>query len=297
MKKATNMIIVKIIGGLTSQMHKYALGKALALQHNVPLKLDLSWFENNNKTDTPWPYQLSYFNIKADIATPQEINSLRGNATLARRIQYYLGINLYKKSYVNKNFISFQEFKQLGNTVYLEGEWAGFQYFSGYEKEILKDLTLTVPLSPNVNLLLDEIGAVNAVSLHVRRGDYISNKGASEFHCICPLEYYDKAIAYMMEHVENPKFFIFSDDIDWVKENLKYPSDSTFIEKNQNFEDLLLMSKCKYNIIANSGFSVWGSWLNTYDKKIVIAPKKWVTDEKINTVLLHNLIQKEWKIL
>lgn len=293
------MIIVKIMGGLTSQIHKYSMGKALAIKHNIPFKLDLSWFEDTTKTDTHWPYQLNYFNIQADIASQEEIHTLKGSATYntwARRIKYYSGINLHKKSYVNESFLSVEEFKQLGNATYLDGEWAGFQYFSGYEKEILEDLKLKISLSQHVNLLLDEITAINAVSLHIRRGDYISHEGASTFHCICTLEYYDQAITYIINHVKNPKFFIFSDDIPWVKKNLKYPVESIFIENNQNFEDLILMSKCKHNIIANSGFSLWGSWLNVYDKKVIIAPKKWVLDENINTILLNDLIQKEWKL-
>ena len=283
------MIIVKIVGGLTSQMHKYALGRVLSLRHDVPLKLDLSWFENELKTDTPWPYQLDMFNIKADIATQTEIDNLKGSEryiTFARRVKYYLGLDIYKKSYINTSFLSINKFNKLTKNIYLEGEWSGFKYFEGYEEEIKKDFQYKVEISANAQLLLEKIKNENSIALHIRRGDYISNQDAAKFHTICSLSYYLKAIVYIKERVENPKFYIFSDDIQWAKDKLSGEDSIEFVDGNKNFEDLLLMSNCKHNIIANSGFSMWGSWLNQNLDKIVISPTNWVKDKDLNEMML-----------
>jgi hypothetical protein len=286
------MIIVKLVGGLTSQMHKYSIGRALAIKHNVPLKLDLSWFEDKSKSDTAWSYQLDYFNIKADIATKKEIDKLKGSdfyITLSRRIKYYLGIDIYKKSYVNTSFLPINEFSQLSNNLYIEGEWSGSQYFEQIMEQIKEELTLKANISSKVNTLISNIKSENSISLHIRRGDYISNKYAAQFHSTCTLSYYEKSIKHMNSNVNNPIFYIFSDDIKWAKENLKFDINMKFIDGNRNYEDLLLISSCSHNIIANSGFSWWGGLLNKNENKIIVAPTIWVKDKKLNDKVLNFL--------
>jgi hypothetical protein len=286
------LIIIKIIGGLTSQMHKYALGRVLSLKHNVPLKLDLTWFEDTKKTDTPWPYQLDYFYINADIATKDEINKLKGNdkyITFARRLKYYLGINIYKKSYINTSFLSIDNFNKLGSSVYLDGEWSGFKYFENYQNEIKKDFRYKIKISPEINNILKILQNENSVSLHIRRGDFISHPDATSFHAICGLSYYENSIKYILNRVKSPVFYVFSDDIQWAKEHLNNGYNIKFIEGNTNYEDLLLMSECKHNITANSGFSAWAGWLNSNIEKIVISPTKWVKDGALNETIISSL--------
>ncbi|MDP3119202.1 MAG: alpha-1,2-fucosyltransferase [Sulfuricurvum sp.] len=285
------MIIVKPVGGLTSQMHKYAMGKALSLKHDVPLKLDLSWFEDTQKTDTPWPYQLDYFHINAQIATFDEIKSLKGSNffnTWARRIKRYIGINLYKKTYINQSFLSKENFLKLGPNTYLEGEWAGFEYFSEYKKEILDELSLKIPLSLKTQEHLAKIKNENSVSMHIRRGDYVFNPEAAKFHAICSSDYYQEAIDYITERLPDIKLYIFSDDIAWTKEHLHFDLDTIYVENTQNYEDLELMAACKHNIMANSGFSLWGAWMNQNPSKIVISPTVWVFDTNINQKILDS---------
>jgi len=133
----------------------------------------------------------------------------------------------------------------------------------------------------------------NSVSLHIRRGDYLTMQKAIDTIGVCPLDYYDKAIREITRKIKNPTFFIFSDDINWVKENLKTNSPTIFVSggKLKDYEELILMSKCKHNIIANSSFSWWGAWLNNNPNKIVIAPKKWFKDTSKNT---RDLIPESW---
>lgn len=294
------MIIVKIVGGLASQMHKYALGRTLALKYNVPLKLDLSWF-NNPKNDTPWEYQLDYFNINASIATNSEIKRLRGNNfynRIARKIEKFFSLKIYKKSYINKNFISKSDFYELKSNIYLEGEWSGFKYFEDFEETIKDEFNLKVGINSEIQKIVEEIElAQNTVFLHIRRGDYISNKNAATFHSLCSLDYYYEAINIIKEKIEKPIFYIFSDDIAWAKRNLLVDEHSKFMEKNDNFEDLLLMSHCKHGITANSGFSLMAGWLNSNKNKMIITPNKWVNDEKINEYILDSLREDKFTII
>jgi hypothetical protein len=121
----------------------------------------------------------------------------------------------------------------------------------------------------------------------------VANKNANAHHGTCTLDYYHEAIKIMKEKIKNPYFFIFSDDIPWVKENLKIDGDAFFItgKKIKDHEEMFLMSRCKHNIIANSSFSWWGAWLNNNPEKIVIAPKRWFNNEKINT---SDLVPDNW---
>lgn len=294
------MIIVKIVGGLTSQMHKYALGRVLSLKYNVPLKLDLTWFDNP-KCDTPWEYQLDYFNINATVATESEIKKLKGNNLfnrVARKIEKFFSIRIYKKSYINKSFMSKSDFHKLASDIYLDGEWSGFKYFEDFEDTIKNEFTLKKQLNVNTQKILKELKLnKNTVFLHIRRGDFLSNKNAAMFHSQCNLDYYYRAIDIIKKEIDNPTFYIFSDDILWVKENLFIKDLCKFMEKNENFEDLLLMGSCSHGITANSGFSLMAAWLNLNKNKIIITPNKWVNDEVINKNILDSLKEDKFIVL
>lgn len=122
--------------------------------------------------------------------------------------------------------------------------------------------------------MIEKIIGTDSVSLHVRRSDYIG----SYFAGICTLEYYAKTVEYMRKHIQKSIFFVFSDDIPWCKEHLNLADNVYFIDWNKgkdSYKDLILMSNCKHNIIANSSFSWWGARLNNNPTKIVIAPHKW----------------------
>lgn len=175
------------------------------------------------------------------------------------------------------------------------GIWQSEKYFLDQNETIRKDLELKAPLSLNAETQLVKINNSNSVSLHIRRGDYVVNSLPNKKHGPLSSEYCDKSIRHILTLNPDSTFFIFSDDMKWVKNNLKidYPK---FYISNDNItdcEELILMSKCRHNIIANSSFSWWGAWLNTNKEKVVIAPKKWFNVENINTddLLPHSWIQ------
>jgi hypothetical protein len=141
--------------------------------------------------------------------------------------------------------------------------------------------------------MANKISQVNAVSLHVRRGDYLQNPVTFAIHGIATLDYYQAAMQTIADSVVQPYFFIFSDDMEWVKANLKITFPRHYIEHNQGMEsynDMRLMSLCQHHIIANSSFSWWGAWLNPSAEKTVIAPGKWFADNKN----IEDLLPAEW---
>ena len=177
----------------------------------------------------------------------------------------------------------------------MSGYWQSPKYFNSIETLIRKEFTFQKPLDSKNLEILNLIKNTISVSIHIRRTDFqIIN--SNDIHGFCSLEYYDEAINYIHTNVLMSKFFIFSDDINWAKENLKVPMNSYFVSGNtgeKSYIDMQLMSNCNHNIIANSSFSWWGAWLNSNPKKIVIAPKKWFSDEKMNAQT-DDLIPAEW---
>ena len=260
-KKQLN--IVKIKGGLGNQMFQYAFARSIG--DNT--KLDINDYEFDKKRN----FDLSKFNITQNIASQSDIKYFKGSGLLRkiRRCGQYKNITEKGMQY-QPNIINTKN-----QNTYYDGYWQSEKYFDKIRPQLLSELSLRVtPNEPN-QIMLDKIQKCNAVSLHVRRTDYIS---ASNIYHQCSLEYYRTAIEYIKKHVDNPHFFIFSDDIEWVKQNLNIDCLHTFVDINDEktgYFDLELMKNCQHNIIANSTFSWWGAWLNINPNKIVIAPKKW----------------------
>lgn len=177
--------------------------------------------------------------------------------------------------------------------VWLRGFWQTYKYMNAINDRLLADFTF-VPFSDSRNIeTAKEIMSSESVSIHVRRGDYLKPRIRIVSGNICTTEYYNEAISIIKEKVANPRFFVFSNDIEWVKQNLDIP-EAVYVNNNNNensFRDMQLMSLCKHNIIANSSFSWWGAWLNRNSGKVVIAPKKWFHNESVCSA---DLIPDNW---
>lgn len=282
------MVAVELIGGLGNQMFQYAAAKALSLHRNENLAVDSRLFADYNLHS----YSLHHFNIDA-LSIKEEI--IFEPVRFSNKIKATLSGKKIFHQYVEKN-LRFDE-KLLNITsknIYLKGYFQSEKYFSRFEDEIRKDFEITSPLKKETIEMLQLIDAQNSVSLHIRRGDYVTNADANAVHGTCDLNYYHKALELIKEKVENPVFFIFSDDIEWAKQNLKIDSTIHFVDFNDastNYEDIKLMSCCKHNIIANSSFSWWGAWLNNYKEKIVIAPSRWFKTDIHNSI---DIIPESW---
>lgn len=288
------MIIVKLVGGLASQLHKYAIGKALAKKHQAELKLDLSWFKSPPETDTPWPFVLDNFGIEAKEATDYEIKKFKPNRLqfiFMRILKKLLGINLSFRNYSNESFLQIEEFFLIPDDTYLEGEFAGFKYIESVKVELQKEIKSGERQSVNFQhyLKLLNTGEV-VVAIHFRRGDFISNESASKFHYVCSERYYQESILYLKNKIHDFSLLVFSDDLEWVKENISFEQveNVEFVEGLQNHEEFHLMAMCSHNIISNSGFSWFPAWLNS-NENIIVSPTKWVRDEKVNENLISDL--------
>lgn len=280
------MIIVRITGGLGNQMFQYAAARRLAHVHRSELKIDKSIYD----TYTLHQYSLPVFNIIENYASKQEIENLAGRLGIFRNFRSSFG----PLAIIESHFHFDKNIADLPDNVYLVGYWQSNKYFQDMQNIIRKEFTfVTSPNKRNANLI-SAIRHINSVSLHVRRGNYVSNPATNKHHGTCSLQFYRKAIAIIAQRVKKPGFVIFSDDPDWCKANLRLRYPTVYVSHNlgkKDYEDMRLMSECEHNIIANSTFSWWGAWLNSNPDKIVIAPKNWFNDKSINT---KDLIPQSW---
>ena len=262
------MIIVKLSGGLGNQMFQYAFARKLGMLKKEDVKLDISGYEN----DILRKYALTPFNISLQPANTEELRQIKNPYGIYSRI-----IRLISKKIFRQFYIGWKPKVLLSRNKYFDGFWQSYRYFENINKIVIEELALIIPLEDAHADLVKKLTETDSVSLHVRRSDYITDKTTKKYHDICSLDYYKSAIEIMAKNISSPKFFIFSDDINWVKENLKVPYPTEYISGTglTETEELIAMSKCQHNIIANSTFSWWGAWLNQNPNKIVISPRKW----------------------
>ncbi len=295
------MIIVRLEGGLGNQMFQYALGRRLSIINNTKLKFDLSVFDKTrfNANATWREYLLAIFRIKLEIAGEDEIQKVKTySPSLFDKAKYKLlgKPNPYGKTevYESKLFKFDSLVLKTPFNSYITGYWQSPYYFDAIRKVLLNDFQFKeIPNVKNYSFI-NEISNQNSVSVHIRRGDYASNPKHLKNHGLCSPEYYHNAIEFICNKVENPAFYFFSDEINWVEENIKINYPAIYIKATsaeKDFYDLYMMSLCKHNIIANSSFSWWRAWLNKNPDKIVIAPKKWMAGDSIDTT---DLIPGNW---
>ena len=267
------MIIVRLRGGLGNQLFQYAAGKALAEHHRIELLLDLYTYIKH-----PYrKYELSKFNIEAREATREEVHRFTGSNPIIRYLNKRDNYFRCPKVFVQPHYHFYEDFFSLPREFYLSGYWQSEKYFTSVAQLIQKQFTPKELLDERNAILKTKIQSENSVAVHVRRGDYASTSAYSSFFGVLSQEYYENAIERIRQEIDRPKFYFFSDNPAWCKETFS-GLDAEFVDHNQGsdaFKDLLLMSFCKHNIIANSTFSWWGAWLNNHVNKKVIAPKDW----------------------
>ncbi|MEG1585355.1 MAG: alpha-1,2-fucosyltransferase [Bacteroidales bacterium] len=305
------MIICRLQGGLGNQMLQYACARSLSLLTKKKLLLDLSFLNDRSIAGiTLRHYELACFRADIQIATPKDIRRIvapyghTGNGFLQRKER-----KLYKhwRKISNQKIIAekcahiydedvFSDLDKWG--YFMQGYFFSYRYFEQFRDVILNDFTPR-ELSGAANDYVAQIKSIpHTCSIHIRRGDYVTNQSANAFHGLCSLDYYRQAIALILEKQPETTFYCFSDDISWCKENLHDTGAKIlFVNRHddtRNFEDLVLMSHCSDNIIANSTFSWWGAWLNQNPSKQVIAPRNLFADKTISTV---DIYPPEWILL
>ncbi len=292
------MIISKIIGGLGNQMFQYAAGRALSLKRGQPLRLDVAGFVGYGLHHG---FELQrVFDCQPVIADESDVRSILAwqFSSGIRRLVARQSLSVFRrKSYiVEPHFHYWPEINDVPQNCYLDGYWQSDKYFQGVSSVIRKDFTFKSPLADRNAEIAEHISQLNSVSLHIRRGDYATDPNTNATHGLCSLDYYREAVQYVADRIKQPYIFVFSDDIVWVKDNLKMDLPCQYIDHNhgtESYNDMRLMSMCRHHIIANSSFSWWGAWLNPSKEKIVVAPQKWF----VNNNNVRDLFPRGWVTL
>ncbi|WP_081713161.1 MULTISPECIES: alpha-1,2-fucosyltransferase [unclassified Labrenzia] len=282
------MIIVQITGGLGNQMFQYALGRSLSEISGKNLKLDISAYQTY-KTHN---FLLDKLNTQYEIVAQKEVEQIFG---AKKRISLPF-ISSSKVKIIKETELSFNpNIMNVKKDAYFIGYWQSEKYFKNVRSKILEEFQPNEKISRKRTEILNEIKSSRSpISVHIRRGDYVSNIKANNIHGTCEPEWYKSAANIIKNYFENVTYFVFSDDPDWVKRNIRFDQKTILVEPDvdgKDYEDLYMMSACDGHIIANSTFSWWGAWLNSKSNKRVIAPSRWFKSQTIKNV---DLIPEDW---
>jgi len=266
------MVVVKLIGGLGNQLFQYAIGRNLTDKLGSRLKLDASFFKTQKKRK----FALDTFNFVPNVMAAEELPDFN---IVRERLGFF-----------NQGVLG-----QSGD-VYLDGYWQSEKYFTDISSVIREDFSVRSALKGKNLIFSDQMKSCESVALHVRRGDYISEPSIVKSHGFCGLSYYQEAVQRLLRRVPKAHFFLFSDDLPWVKENLlQFVRPATIVDANHGetaYQDLRLMNLCRHHIIANSSFSWWGAWLSRHENKIVYAPRRWFRKDH-----WKDMIPLSWEII
>jgi hypothetical protein len=293
------MVVVQLAGGLGNQMFQYAAGRALAQQWQTTLKLDLSYFDGQDLR----AYSLGGFKLQPQFATHTEVAWLTGKhlRRLARwryRLAQALRPPGQRAVVTEQHYLHYQpELFGSARDVYLAGYWQNARYFETQGEHLRDEFRPAGKLWPDHQALNEAIAAGCAVGVHVRRGDYVSDVSTNQVHGVCSPDYYGACARALLAQLPEAHFFVFSDDIGWAHKYLALGGPMTFAAQppaERDFEQLVLLSRCRHLILANSTFSWWGAWLGEHDGQIVYAPKRWFSTDQYDT---SDFIPAHWRRL
>lgn len=284
------MIVVNLSDGLGNQLFQIAFGYSISQQYSKPLYITGDIHPIFSKINTD-----SFIRIKFNTLNSNEVINFNRNSSKYN----FKNFKLTKYQTYHEKEFSFNDINfNLKNPTLFKGFWQSEKYFYHISNQIRFLFSVTPVLDNISRLYLKQISITNSVAIHIRRGDYISIPENFEKHGVCSIDYYKKAIKHISSKVKNLRLFVFTDDHDWVQENILPHFKNILIVSTRNFganswRDLYLISQCKHQIIANSTFSWWGAWLNTNRNKLVVAPQNWFTLSELNDKTV-DLIPPTW---
>jgi hypothetical protein len=291
------MIIVQLRGGLGNQMFQYAIGRAIALRHDTTLRFDLQEMVPYHGR----AYGLPVWRIEGEPASRMDGLRMRVLNQVSRTL--HPSAPYYRHPVIIEREFTFDSnFLEAKRDCWLFGYWQSEKYFEAVADQVRADFTSVSEISTTSRAVEREILASGnrSVFLHVRRTDYVRCLTTLQAHGSCSIEYYLRAADFIAQQVRDPHFFAFSDEPEWVRDNLHLPYRTTIVSHNKpgdafhvgsEHEDLWLMSRCRHAVLANSSFSWWGAWLNSERERIVIAPQRWFGTLNYNT---RDLIPAGW---
>lgn len=281
------MIVVALNGGIGNQLFQYAAARALALRLGVPVGLDKRWFAGRKDRH----YALGSFSISPDPVDPGLLPFRDGK--ILGRLLFGFGGRL--RVYREEGLAFEPRVLDLPDGTYLRGVFQSERYFANQEVVLRRDLAFAEPPDAASRAVLAEIAGSLAVSLHVRRGDYVSDPKITSVHGALAPDYYRRAAELVAVRTGGePRFFVFSDDPAWVARNLELGFPMHVVDHNgadRASNDLRLMAACRHHIVANSSFSWWGAWLNPSADKIVVAPRPWFRDPALDD---STIVPERW---
>lgn len=278
-------MILELSGGLGNQMFQYAAARKLQLETGEKIFCNLYAFE----ADKQRKYALQHFQAHHNLFfLPKREQKRQGiRKEILIRIFYKLGFMRGKAGFEKLSkwglAVSFDIYAYyplpIKKNMYLKGNFQSWKYFAGIRKQLIQDFSCEEEPDAKNKDMLNRIRGSESVCVHIRRGDYITNRKDEKFLNICGKEYYQTAIDKMKQQLEKPVFFIFSnthEDLIWVREHFELPEHVVYADMgNSDYQELRLMSACRNFIISNSTFSWWAQYLSENAEKIVIAPGKW----------------------
>jgi len=298
--RETEVIVVKLQGGLGNQMFQYAVGRELQRRNGGELALDLTQlldrFPRNNVVVRD--YNLDIFDIQPRLTVlsqlarhlPVPLLYMHAASALARALDQ-AGL----QRYISEPVSSREEVLEARGNVYLDGHWQSPKYFAGREDVLRREFRVKRALSPAGERVAAQMASTDSICVNVRRTDYVTVQAAIEMHGFVGKGYYDRGIEQIAPRLSNPHIFVTSDDLEWCRENLRFKYPTTVLGheyKGYKFgEELALMVRCKHFLIPNSSFAWWAAWLKPSEDKIVACPRNWFRDPKIDS---SDLIPPEW---
>jgi hypothetical protein len=291
------MVVVRLLGGMGNQMFQYAAARRLAHVLGAECQLDVSSFDVYRRR----PYALDAFLVKGEFAKREDVASLnpllqRGAfGRLSLRIKHRLGLPrgwtvLFENSLRPLN----NAVLNASGNVYLAGYWQSEKYFLDIEDTIRDDFRIAHELDENAREVAARIESCESVAVHIRRGEFINDPEASRLHGTCSAAYYQRCFDYLAGRIGRVHLFVFAEDESWARKNLKISFPAEYVPyrpENESWQNMRLMSLCRHHVLANSTFSWWGAWLGQRAGGIVLAPERWVQDDRYDT---SDLIPSRW---
>jgi Glycosyl transferase family 11 len=276
LKTKSSMIIIKVQGGLGNQLLQYSIGRVIERSSGKKVAYDLSFFEHDTKY-TKRPYLLDMFTTKVRVATLEEIQKTRYPYFFSK--VWSLGYRLLNKYFLKKYYIAYdKQFLPMSSrksNLYAEGFWQSYLY---YQKD-LENLSSEISLKDDS--LLQDFKQKNSfttkvsVSVHIRRGDFLNKNAGTK---VVEKEYYQQAVSVLEQKVANPTYFIFSDDIEWVRKEMGHLfNDAVFVSSFglPDYVEFALLKECHHAILSNSTFCWFATLLTYRENKVVIYPTDW----------------------
>lgn len=284
------MKIVKFKGGIGNQLFQYAFLRSIQCSSSIAVKADLFQYDHNFNSINV--YKLDKFNAKLDVANNIDISKVCKINNKAVPTGYMYKVKVLLEIMVNKKY--YFEWSRLYREIdinsydYFDGYWQCEKYFSEIRDVLINEISLK-SISKKTNKIINQIKKQNTVFIGVRRPySFESDNMQKTLNAVSNnIQYYHNAIDYINERVMNPVYIVFSNDIDWVKQNLNLNGNVIYRTKEEQVsdeEELMIMRSCKHAIISNSTFNWWGAWLIENDNKIVISPHTWRQNYKSDII-------------